>query len=451
MYVLVVLFFIASFLDFKRSVQVYIFIRLFLPSSLSLINVPNLPLISFERVLIFILILMYLKYLVEKPRKKRELSHFPYKKAFLLLTTGLIIITVNTTMPLKSSVFNLVSILIEYFVIMIIVWSVFDNKNEIMFVFKGLFFVYSIIMVYGILTKIYNYNPYIEYIQENYSSHSRQLLYSYDDISRGGIYGRIQSTFLHPITYGGHIVIIFPYIITFYMFSRFVKRFYYLLLIILSAVSLIFINSRSPIIFISIILIGMFILNKGTFWVRFAFVTTLVFVLVISLRSYFQGYYDTLINSIFFWRTNTALGGSTLYNRQIQLLTAFSYFMKSPITGFGLTKTREIVVFGMEKNFYGGESFLYELLIDQGIIGIICWGFMFYVLYHSFQRMTKIVKDNFSKVLLHQTMFMIIGYVVFILVTGELQTLTTFLIIIALIAKYMFFIIKNLDKNTAAV
>ena len=77
-YLIAFVFFCISFLEFKKGVQLFIFIRLFIPSSMALVNAPNLPPISFERILMFVLVLMYVKYLIEKQSKKRELNYFPY-------------------------------------------------------------------------------------------------------------------------------------------------------------------------------------------------------------------------------------------------------------------------------------------------------------------------------------------------------------------------------------
>jgi len=431
----------------KKATIYYLYTLPFLHPNIALINIKGLPLVSLNRVVIFLLIFSFFYNYYTKNNFKDKLKNFPFKYSLIFLGLSLLIVTLFGRMSVISSFFNYLSILNENLLLILIIWGTFDTTVEIKKVFRVICLSFFLISIYGIFTKIFETNPFLDMISlQGY----RNIVFSYENIVRGGIYGRTQSVFYHPISYGGHLAMILPFSIWLYLVSNKVKyKLFYLFISFLIVINILLTNSRSPIIFVLIALISLFFSKKIKY-------VLLVFILIIGSityivnhDNYYSNYISTIVGALFFWgdKYNSQLGGSSIVSREATLYAAISYFIEHPLTGFGLTKLREISRFGMDNDLVDAPGFIFELLIDTGILGILAYLIFFSdILRKSFKYKNETLNDD-TKLLMSLTFTMTIGYLVFINLTGEMNTFIFFFVLTGLTFKYYYLDINEKYQN----
>lgn len=189
---------------------------------------------------------------------------------------------------------------------------------------------------------------------------------------------RIKSFMPFSITYGVACAILLS--LPFYLvFENFRKS---LLMRLLVPMSLVFLligvitsASRSPILGIVVLLSYLF-LDKELFK---RYKTKILLLLLLIAVFMWPFIYDNIM-SILNPKAADAIGGSSMDMRIVQYSIAFDYMMQSPL--FGLGKETQIT----DILFFGGESIWLPLMINNGILGV--FGYIY--LYYAIVKNTKV-------------------------------------------------------------
>lgn len=189
---------------------------------------------------------------------------------------------------------------------------------------------------------------------------------------------RIKSFMPFSITYGVACAILLS--LPFYLvFENFRKS---LLMRLLVPMSLVFLligvitsASRSPILGIVVLLSYLF-LDKELFK---RYKTKILLLLLLIAVFMWPFIYDNIM-SILNPKAADAIGGSSVDMRIVQYSIAFDYMMQSPL--FGLGKETQIT----DILFFGGESIWLPLMINNGILGV--FGYIY--LYYAIVKNTKV-------------------------------------------------------------
>lgn len=189
---------------------------------------------------------------------------------------------------------------------------------------------------------------------------------------------RIKSFMPFSITYGVACAILLS--LPFYLvFENFRKS---LLMRLLVPMSLVFLligvitsASRSPILGIVVLLSYLF-LDKELFK---RYKTKILLLLLLIAVFMWPFIYDNIM-SILNPKAADAIGGSSMDMRIVQYSIAFDYMMQSPLFGLGKeTQINDIL-------FFGGESIWLPLMINNGILGV--FGYIY--LYYAIVKNTKV-------------------------------------------------------------
>lgn len=183
---------------------------------------------------------------------------------------------------------------------------------------------------------------------------------------------RIKSFMPFSITYGVACAILLS--LPFYLvFENFRKS---LLMRLLVPMSLVFLligvitsASRSPILGIVVLLSYLF-LDKELFK---RYKTKILLLLLLIAVFMWPFIYDNIM-SILNPKAADAIGGSSMDMRIGQYSIAFDYMMQSPL--FGLGKETQIT----DILFFGGESIWLPLMINNGILGVLGYIYLYYAI-----------------------------------------------------------------------
>ncbi|TSA27723.1 O-antigen ligase domain-containing protein [bacterium] len=447
LYILITIFFtIFLFNNYIKGLSLYISLNLFFLSTMVILNIPGFPLFTLKRLLFIIVIIRYVIFL----QKNRSFTQNKLRNFFLMREIKLIIVCMSllmfiTPMPIEEQIKGYFSSVLELFILIILIWHSFRTEEEIFSAFKLLFFSFFILCIYGIYNKLTGSNPYIEYFRSQAIEMEKTSIIALIYTERTSIFGRFQSFMYHPISYGGYLAMIFPYLLIFYLntSNKFRRSFYSILLVILM-VNVIFTNSRSAIIFLGISTFSIFaFISKNTRRIIISiFVIVIVMLIFSSMTPILKDYSSIIKHSFIFWEDveQSIMRGSSLESRWEQIYNALLLFKEHPILGNGFGKTKQLIDHtAIHRSIGGAESYWITLMIDFGIIGVVLYIlFFFKILKFTFYHKKNNIKNDIANGLMKATFFMTLGYLVFISATGELQTFSFFCILTALSTKYYF-------------
>lgn len=238
-----------------------------------------------------------------------------------------------------------------------------------------------VICIYGVFNYITKSNPYDLLIQSTYKSTSFFSYYAND------IRFRINSTTAHPIYYGYLLGTIIIYILA-YLYNKGETNKTTIITLSLLIINLLLTNSRTPLV---VFIIGLIALSFFSLSIQKKLQNILLLTLL-SLVSYsfIPFVQEQVDNSLDIFITGgTKSDGSSMEMRNTQLLASLDQFNKSPIRGNGLSYIEEDLGWNnknkdVDSDFAGFESYIFQLLIEQGLIGIIITFALFLSIYRFF-------------------------------------------------------------------
>jgi hypothetical protein len=285
---------------------------------------------------------------------------------FALLSIGL----VDQRHGLYLKLFNPVDLFITNFLVLFLTYHYTRTINDLFRIFKVLLIFFLVFAIYGIINFLLKENVYYSFISNTYGG--RDFGNAYNLTERF----RISSFAYHAIYYGLLLDVIIL-VATFLIINFRRNRLTYFALLFLLFLNLFLVNSRTPI-FSLAVGVAVFFLFGINFKQKILSITVGllliigIFNFVPAAKQFLAATYDT------FFSDGSDLEGSSLEMREMQLAASLVIFNQSPVFGNGFNYIVEDLGYSGERekrnsdnDLKGFESYIYLLLIEQGMIGML--------------------------------------------------------------------------------
>lgn len=306
-------------------------------------------------------------------RKEYSKLHFPFTRGYMVYA---IIYSIGCIIPVFM-INRIPSTVISILLYSYIYFQCLRNIRDVKFA-AAVYMLFSLFLVGNGMLELFTHKcPVDDWIRSMPFIDKEHAWDTDFDELRFGL-PRIKSFMPFSITYGVACAILLS--LPFYLvFENFRKS---LLMRLLVPMSLVFLligvitsASRSPILGIVVLLSYLF-LDKELFK---RYKTKILLLLLLIAVFMWPFIYDNIM-SILNPKAADAIGGSSMDMRIGQYSIAFDYMMQSPL--FGLGKETQIT----DILFFGGESIWLPLMINNGILGV--FGYIY--LYYAIVKNTKV-------------------------------------------------------------
>jgi hypothetical protein len=373
---------------------------------------------------------------LKKRQIRTNIHTYPLFRPMFVVLASYIVVTLFAN-NFSASINPLLSFLVETIFLSVMIWASYNQIHHVTFALRGLVIIFVLLAIYGTAAYLVGSNPVIEFLEANFSTDEKTQGISYLDSDRLGLVGRAQSIFPHSIQYGGLLVMAMGLTYSIHetsptRSSRYVNLLFLLILLAASTYT----NSRTPMLMILVGFASYFAVSSSNTKLKLLTLMPLLmffalpFLNLATLELMAATFYETMGLDIH-------IRGSSVEMRIEQLKSATSLFWEAPFFGHGLSTTRFMLEDGeLPPELRRAESFLFFLMIDGGVVAVAAYCYFFLYLIRHFFRQNRIrsESDHLSAVVLA----LIISYVSFILATGLLDTFRFFVVIITLLARYVF-------------
>jgi hypothetical protein len=367
----------------------------------------------------------------------KSLKTFPLKTIFIIFAIGMFIISAfdhRTNLTSVQKIAKAVAFLTSNILFCLFTYISLAKTRDYSKLFRKIFNLMVIFCIYGIVCYIAKTNPYATAFADEYNIQDYMKTYLQNEDGRV----RVNSFSFHPYLYGIILTVFTFYAIYYSQYIKQIKmpRNILVVMILLFISNIFFSNSRS-ILLIFILgygLYSMFSITAERFlgYVLIAPLILITLLQVPKVSKTFDQLTDVVLNG------GKSTEGSSVDMRQQQLLISYKYFNDSPIYGNGFDYIIENLGFSSDlskresdADAYGFESYFFTLLIEQGIVGIVANLILFIalIIYHI-RNIFKLRGSDRRFVFIN--LLNILGYLVFILTTGTLNSMPFFFIIMGI-------------------
>ncbi|AEI51013.1 O-antigen ligase family protein [Runella slithyformis] len=315
----------------------------------------------------------------------------------------------------------------DNYLVLFLCYSIIRTFADVVRLYKIILLYFGFISIYGIYNIVTKDNFYITMFSSIYG------VRDFGQVYMSGIDGRfrISSITWHPIYYGFVLSMAILMSIFLFVIVKIRSKIVFFWILLLIIVNMAFVNSRTPLFSLIgglsiFVLLGMDIQRK----VRFLFLGIVLFGVILASVPKFSEFISESLNT--FSSQGSKLQGSSVQMRNMQLESALLVFNKSPITGNGINYITENLGFTTEiedrksdSGFAGFESYLYKMLIEQGVIGIVSQSILIisiiiYLISHIYS------KNRIRKQFAILNLGMLSCFLLFIFGTGDLGTFKIF-------------------------
>ena len=295
---------------------------------------------------------------------------------------------------------------------------------------------------YGILVYIIKVNPYVHLANMLYVGEDRFEFFLEE--ARGGLMGRSSGTLHHPLAWGqlwNLLIAFFLIIKTKINMKPWVKN----LFLIIGFCNVYFSGSRTALIVLAVVFLIAFYLQNGKKIVVYFALALLIFVPVngvLKENSEYDKISRYMESVVFFWDQSAYqkadINGSNADMRADQLTLSVEIAGQNPIGGLGFNSVQ---YFGSEKftGMMGFESIVFKKLVEQGLLGLLCFFFSYYLLFRYSNRKSLCR----SKEKLVQSVVFFCAYMLSLLFTGVQGTWEVFLLLVMFSSKTENSLCKN--------
>jgi hypothetical protein len=418
MYLLAALIFYFSLVKRKVMILLLPVIPLFLSKGFLLIDNNSMPVISFYRFYIFSLMVSSVIFTLQNKTKFFHPDLILIKALFFLLATYILVFLANINGPHAGG--NLVlAFFIEVFIPSLLLINLVSELEYVRLMkwVKSYMYIYLCVAIYGVVCYLIDFNPFIIFIDSTLVT-DRVTVHTYADTLRGL---RAQGTVYHPINFGA--LMVFGVAVTLLLRKLgLINRPLCIFTILFFFIAIFFTNSRTPLVFaIVLLLYYSFYLNIYKKFLSYILILLIFSIGILSSEYIYEKVASIMV--IFLPDSSQNMNGSSLDMRLSQLLISIKFYLESPILGNGLGFARSLVSSGMQEDMYNNESIIFILLLNFGAVGFISYIYLFLIQYLS---INKIAIDVDLKGLVKG---FIVGYLVFIISTGTVETLYTYLFV----------------------
>lgn len=373
-YFLLILFIYQLTRNFKRTLLLYLPIRIALHQGIILW--PANPTVMFDSVACFMIVMTYLL-----NRKQTNVSvKFPFGfplclYAFSEFCSSFLASTSGTGLNFLQNI--VVGILFLY-----VIWYYIDSKKDLSFVVKGYSIMFTIAILLSLFEQITHFNPIIRLESLLLPANApRGLIWESSQVRFGGLF-RAQAFMSISISYGAYCLMFFLFyifLVCHYPIYNYYKKIKNKIFIIGLVIGTFLSGSKSPILSL---IIGFIPYLKMKWILNFKVLIVAASIVVIS-KPLIDKIYADIYTALTVEHVYEYQGGSSLAMRMMQLEVSLTEFEKAPIIGNGTKYLAEA------KSYYGSEllgaeSIWFELLIEKGLLGII--SFIILLIYPLFVK-----------------------------------------------------------------
>jgi hypothetical protein len=341
---------------------------------------------------------------------------FPLAQIFLIYILGIFFLGLvgpnisffdRFVFPVKKILSTVITLPLCYY------YATKEKSNDVFveICMKLWFFVF----LYGLFEFVFAWNPINNLISSIYGNNQIDFF-----TKKSVHFGRFLGTSLYNASFNfGYVSSVFG-LLSIYLYST-SKRKIYLISSLAGILGCLFCGSRSVILacFIGYIF---YLINAISFQRNFkiALVSIPIILIIIFNVPLFKDLVDSTLNVI---GGGDEFVGSSLEMRMTQYRAVATLFKKSPIVGNGLFYFVEVLGWDAQNRPYGGifdqiqglESYLFNLMIEQGVFGIILAILLFSSLFYYYVKNKKTDNQLASLGLSYVVLFL-----AFSMATGEL-------------------------------
>jgi hypothetical protein len=426
-----------SFFKINRAVELTVLYRLVVPSNVFL-QLGGLN-INLTYWLVYILIFAFLSLrIIKKYEGKRfDLIIFKPLILFLLLTFGTAFLA--TEIPIGVQLKAILTDALFNFSMAFIVWHTYTSKKELTYLIRMVVVGVVIMTTYGIYCFVTNTNMYILVCNLLYPP-ALDALTMYQDQTRGGLMGRVQSTNSHPMEFAANLVILFFLILILVNRTRRSGYFFYVSLLVLVFINMVASGTRSA---LFAVFAGMLFLIKNiSLKAKLSLACFALLILLLGLDTSIFGKYQSYADSfnVFSSKGSTDINGSSLEQRTSQFQGAYNLINdKSFFFGKGYYWCRDYLdKYGNHPDLLAFESTLFVVLIENGIFGLFIWIVLFSGIFMYKKKTTGKFRLEYN-IKFKIVNALIIAYITYIIITGISGTFSLFFMSYIIMVKYIIF------------
>lgn len=417
-----------------NKLQWFFFGILFFPSTIEISDSPH---ITFPR---FVIYCLYFSFIFQNKNIKKSFNAFPLYIPLVLMFISLLLVGLfDNRIDAFAKILRPLYYFAENFLIVFITYFYTKSLRDVKKIYHFLVICFLIFGVYGVFNYFSGVSLYNVLISEIYKTQDFANSYTISGDARF----RISSFAVHPIYYG----LLLSFTILFLVFQYYERKlqvynsFFYSTLVILLFINLLWTNSRTPLLsfLIGVSFFYIFGIKLGSkiriFFIGFFVIVSIVFISPKSLN---------LITESFntFTSNGSKLEGSSVEMRETQMASTFLIYNKSPFFGNGINYITEDLGFSSNQNIKasegdlgGFESYIYKLMIEQGLIGIFANIFFFISVFIYLLKMREKV-DLLGKKVIYFTLSMTITFILFIIGTGDLGGFVIYMALLGINIKF---------------
>lgn len=440
---------ISVFINYRKGLQIYIVTFPFVQTYMSI----NLGMGLEFRVsaIIAILLVTYTLIYIHSNRRISELVEMPLNRVILgFCFIYSLSVSLNPSI-LESNIGPFLYFLLRTVALVYIGWMAFSSFEEANGTKRRFLIGIGLLTLYGLFEFALQANPILDYfareLGSDISSDEFSPILRYESDSRGY---RVQSIFYHPYPWGGILSCLCLYPL-FFLFKRagnvaFEK---YLLLYIVFIANIVLTRGRSTLLPALLVSGLSFLSSKGISKGKVAIIG-FIMLGVLAIPLLFPSVIDQIAPYFSFSKNDDGLRGSSTEMRAQQLIIAVALVQDNIWAGNGFEYVRELLAqIGLGTPLSGVESFWLVILIENGIVGIISYLFLFAGISYYFLALKRhFATDSESRRLLNHIVFGIAAYVIFITTTGTMNTLPFFFLFIGAITKYVHLLKKREESKS---
>lgn len=395
------------------------------------INIWQHPPISIPRLVIYALLGTAL---FSKQNNNNVLKSYPFKTATGFLFIMLVCVSFFAPNGSDYSFFIMLDLFIKNFILLFLTFFYVRSMEDVFYIYNILLLFLFCFCIYGIWNFVTRQTEYYDFLSSTfYGKNIPRFYLSYTSRTR------ISSFAWHPIYYG--LVLGIGLLLNVFLIieskKSYIKNFYTVMLFLL-ILNLLLSNSRTPLLafILGFTIVFVFCLN-WKYKLRIIITNLIIFLSLIFFLPKSLNILAESFNTFSSQGSELNETGSSMEMRVRQLNASLNQFYKSPLVGngFGYVGKRLQRSAGSDyDDFEGFESYLYKLLIEQGICGMVGNAVFFFSLFKFFYNSSR---RKFNYKIAITSIAMLVTFLVFIFGTGDMGSFILFMSLLGINIKYI--------------
>jgi hypothetical protein len=397
---------------------------LFFPPAILLIESPHIP---FHKFIVYCLLLATIKDF----KWVSKFKIYPLKNAlYVMFIAYLIIGLFDSRLSLFYKIYKPINYFVENFLVLFLTGYCVKSVKDVKYLYKKFFWFFLVFTIYGISNYITRQNEFYNFIVSGFGGRN----FANDNMVAGIDRFRVSSFSWHAIVYGFLLSTILMhefFLLTTMRMGRLIKM-RHIVLVLLIIINLFLVNSRTPL-FVFVLGCFIYILFTFNFKRKIKIILVSSFIGVVAIVN--VPAVDKLFNESVktFSSEGSDLEGSSVEMREIQLGASVLIFNQNPVYGNGFDYITENLGYSSDESerktgndLMGFESYIYKLLIEHGITGIVANIIFFILIVYWLLKSIPKVNALGRKVIILNFAYLI-SFISFIIGTGDLGTFVFFM------------------------